>query len=376
MLNNAAGARWRWRRRVVTVFGLGVATVVALAIPALAHPVFSNDAPGFPNPQGSTANPYPLGSRPTMNMFLPFEQDGVVFNGADNTTVDVKVTVPAGWTNPACGAVHASPSSAGYRQVSALVAGWTCTVEPADSHQVLHWHGPQVSAPHTWEDSAQFFTFQVTVPSPATLTSYGLPGRPEGFYVEQLYASHTAATCATTDNDCSLWRTPNSTRPGVVANGVVRTVAGSTAPAPGQTPEPESTENHQGPNHPNPNPPGATPTVANPPGAKPASPTPLPVKQGGGGPAPAPAGGPSPAGTPTAGGPPGATPQDSPTPSPADSSPGVDPQPASAGEQRLSQQRDDAAGRGVGWLTVVGAVLAIALMAGAVIMVVKRRRAS
>ncbi len=103
-MDNGIGARRRWRRRAGAVICLGVATIAAVAAPALAHPVFSNDPPGFPNPQGSAANPYPTGSRPTVNMFLPFEQEGVVFNGAENTTVDVKVTIPAGWTSPACGA--------------------------------------------------------------------------------------------------------------------------------------------------------------------------------------------------------------------------------------------------------------------------------
>ncbi len=54
------------------------------------------------------------------------------------------------------------------------------------------------------------------MPSPATTTSYGATGSPaEGFYVEQEYA----------DGFISLWRTPNSTRPGEAANGIIRTVA-------------------------------------------------------------------------------------------------------------------------------------------------------
>ncbi len=253
------------RRRATTVLGLAAAMVVAVAAPTLGHPVFSNDAPGFPNPQGSTTTPYPAGSRPTVNMYLPFEQEGVMFNGAENTTVDVKVTVPTGWTDPACGAASTSVDN---RQVGTMVPGWNCVLETADGHDVLHWTGPQIDPPpQTFADSAQFFTFQVTVPSPATTISYGATGSPaEGFYVEQRYA----------DGATSLWRTPNSTRPGEVANGIVRTVAaGASTPTPTPTPAPPTPT-------PTPAPPTPTPTPA-PPTPTPTPPTPTPT------PAPAPA---------------------------------------------------------------------------------------
>ncbi|MGH3821352.1 MAG: hypothetical protein ACRDRA_00675, partial [Pseudonocardiaceae bacterium] len=222
-MNNDTRTKRRWRRRAITVIGLGIAPVVAVAATALAHPVFSNDAPGFPNPQGSTTTPYPAGSRPTLNMYTPFEQEGVIFNGAENTTVDVKVTVPTGWTSPACGAAS---TSVGNRQVGTVVPGWNCVLETAAGRDVLHWTGPQVLPTQTFADSAQFFTFQVTVPSPAAQTSYGVVGGPEGFYVEQVYA----------DGFTSLWRTPNSTRPGEIANGIVRTVAAAPPPTPTPTP--------------------------------------------------------------------------------------------------------------------------------------------
>jgi hypothetical protein len=266
MMNNATGVHRRWRRRAVTVIGLGVTAALAVAVPALAHPVFSNDGPGFPNPQGSTTTPYPAGSRPTLNMFLPFEQEGVVFNGAVNTTVDVKVTVPDGWTGPACG-VASTLAPAGYRQLGRVVSGWTCTIETVSGHQVLHWHGPQVSSTQTEADSAQFFTFPVTVPSPAVQTSYGVTEGSEGFYVEQAYANGTT----------SRWRTPNSTRPGEVANGIVRTVLKSTAPPPKPTGPPSPPEQEHG----GPPPPAATPT-----GAKPAG-SPSPHQSG---PTPSPSG--------------------------------------------------------------------------------------
>ncbi len=354
-MNNDTGPQRRWLRRAVTAIGLGVATVVAFAAPALAHPVFSNDPPGFPNANGGTgaANqtpPYAAGSRPTLNMFLPFEQDGVIFNGAENTTVDVQVTIPAGWTNPACGAASTSPS-VGYRQVGTVVAHWACIIETVSGHQVLHWAGPQISPSQTNADSAQFFTFPVTVPSPATQTSYGATGGPEGFYVKQVYAN--GAT--------SLWRTPNSTQPGEVANGIVRTVSSSSALPPKPTgPLPPPQQEHG----------GAPLPAATPHGPKP-NPA-LPVQQGGGGPAPPPAGQLSPTGPTTVADPPSAAAGNSPAPTSTEPSPG-DPAASSAVEQ-LTQQRAAAAGHGVGWQVVVGAVLAAVLVAAGVIAVVKRRR--
>ena len=208
--------RWWWHR-ALTVIGLALTTTVALAIPALAHPTFSNNGPGFPNPQGSVDNPYPAGSRPTLNMFVEFEQDGVIFHGAVNTTVDVAVTLPTGWTSPACGAAS---TTTGNQQVGTTVPGWSCVLETtADGHQVLHWSGPQVSPTQTDADSVQYVTFQATMPSPATLTSYGAIGGPEGIHVKQVYADGTTA----------LFTPPNDPQPGAeVAEGLVRTVAAGT----------------------------------------------------------------------------------------------------------------------------------------------------
>ena len=223
-MNNDIGVNRRRRWRAITVIGLAVATVVAVAAPALAHPSFPNVGPGFANPSGGTGvgtqtPPYAPGSRPTLNLRMPFERDGVIFQGAVNTTVDVTVTVPAGWTDPACGAAS---TSVGSSQVGTVVPGWSCVLETADGHDVLHWSGPQVSPGQTAVDSAQFFTFQVTVPSPATQTSYGAFGGPEGFFAVQKYA----------DGDTSIWKCPNDPRPATdVATGLVRTVAG-TSPSP------------------------------------------------------------------------------------------------------------------------------------------------
>jgi hypothetical protein len=177
---------------------------VAAATPAFAHASF----PGATNPAGTATNPYPAASQQTIKMNVPFEQDGVEFAGAENTTTDVKVTAPTGWTKAACGDVRKT----GYGEI---VSGWLCTVSTEGGRQVLHWTGAQVAAGRTSDDSAQYFTFLVTTPSPSAKTVYGASGASaDGFRVVQKYADGATAT----------WRTPNDVD-GEVANGLVRAVA-------------------------------------------------------------------------------------------------------------------------------------------------------
>ncbi|MGH3752225.1 MAG: hypothetical protein ACRDRP_05925 [Pseudonocardiaceae bacterium] len=232
-MNNDTGASRR-RCRTTTVIGLGIAMIGALAVPALAHPSFPASGPVFANPTGGTGvgtqtPPYASGSTNTLNLRVPFERDGVIFNGAVNTTVDIKATVPNGWTNPVCGTAKTSTGSS---PVGTDVTGWNCEIQTAtDGHKVVHWFGPQVGPAQTAADSAQFFTFQVTVPSPVNQTSYGANGSgAEGFFVVQQYAD---------PSDTSIWKCPNDPRPATdVATGLVRTVAGTATPAPTPTPLP------------------------------------------------------------------------------------------------------------------------------------------
>ncbi len=348
--------RWTYWRRVVIVIGLAVATVVALTAPAFAHPVFSNDGPGFPNPMGGNGGPgqtppYPAGSRPTLNMHLPFEQDGVVFNGAENTTVDVRVTIPTAWANPACGAVR-TLSTDGYRQMGTVVPGWACAVETVSGHQVLHWSGPQISSKQSHDDSAQFFTFQATMPAPAATTSYGAKDGPEGVHVKQVYAS--GAT--------SLWAPPNDPAGGEIANGVVRTVARAPAPAPTAAPTPAPTRvPTQG---------GTTQEGAIQGAGR--STRPPQAQQGGGDPATPPAAGLPLAGPTTPVSPPSADAQSSPGAAPTESPPATDLPPQSV--EQLTQQRDNATQQGSGWGVWAAVVLGVLLVAGAVIAGIKRRR--
>jgi hypothetical protein len=304
-MSNPTGVHRRWRRRALTVIGLAVTTTLAVAIPALAHPTFSNNGPGFPNPTGGTGGPgqtppYPAGSTPTLNMFLPFEQDGVIFNGAVNTTVDVTVTLPVDFTNPTCAAAS---TSTGNQQIGTPAPNWTCTLETASGHQVLHWHGPQVSLTQTEADSAQYFTFQATMPSPATPTSYGAVGGPEGIHVTQIYA----------DNTTEHWTPPNDPSTGQVANGLVRTVAGTSTPTPSPTPTTTPTPT------PSPTPaPTATPTAS--PTATPTpttTPTPTPTAT----PNPTPTPAPTPTTTPTPTPTPSPTPTSTPSPTPSPTPP-------------------------------------------------------
>lgn len=220
-----------WRQRTVVAIGVVAATVVAAAVPALAHASFPSSAAfGFaPNTAGGTgavgaAPPYAAGSTPTVYLRAPFEQTEP-FNGSDDTTVDLKVVVPAGWTSPTCGAARKQINSAATNntnQPGDVVAGWTCEVVTENGRQVLHWHGPQVAAPATFVDSAQFFVFSVTAPSPLVQTTYNGTGGTEGFIADQQYAS----------GETVHW-IPNAAFPGnpppgsasSVAGGLARTVA-------------------------------------------------------------------------------------------------------------------------------------------------------
>ncbi|MGH3848427.1 MAG: calcium-binding protein [Pseudonocardiaceae bacterium] len=202
-----------------------MALVVAAAGPAFGHASFPASATfDFkPNSDGGTGAsgstpPYPANASRTLVARVPFEQTDP-FNGAADTTVDVKVTIPAGWTNAACGAAKKNKNDASTtntNQPGSAVAGWNCAVESA----VLHWSGPQVVAPATEADSAEWFEFTVTTPSPAVQTTYDGTNGTEGFIIVQRYASSTE----------ERW-IPNAavSGGGIVASGLVRTVAAGTA---------------------------------------------------------------------------------------------------------------------------------------------------
>ena len=223
----------RWRRRLALTSTVALGGVLCGALPSWGHASFpSSAALGFlPNTAGGTgapgaAPPYAPGEYVTISTRVPFEQT-VPFNGADDTTVDLKIIVPAGWTNPSCGPARTQvndASTANTNQPGREVLGWTCEITDDLVHKTIHWSGPQVKAPKTAADSAQFFTFSVTAPAPATQTTYNGKNGTEGFIADQLYAS----------GHLVHW-IPDAAYPGtepvgaetVVASGLARTVGGA-----------------------------------------------------------------------------------------------------------------------------------------------------
>lgn len=209
--------------------GLVVGLVMAAAGPAFAHSSFPS-ASTFsfkPNTEGGTGvtgstPPYP--PNVTRTLYVRVEQEQAEpFNGAADTTVDFKMTVPAGWTSAACGSAKTNKNDAttsNTNQPGTVVAGWACTLETAGANSVVRWKGPQVVPPATEVDSAQWFEFSVTTPSPAVQTTYNGTGGTEGFIGDQVYASGAAVR----------W-IPNGavSGGGIVATGLVRTVAAGTA---------------------------------------------------------------------------------------------------------------------------------------------------
>lgn len=225
-MSNDTGDRWRRRRRAITVIGIGVATVAALATPAFAHPSFPNAGPGFANPTGGVGAgtqgpPYAPGSRPTLNLRESAHVDpNTLVNGAPNNVVDVKLLLPTTWTNPACGAASTDVSNA----PGTPVAGWTCVIDNTPAGQVVHWTGSQLAAGAPVTSRARFFSFQATMPSPATQTSFGAFGGPPGVYLVETYAG----------GEIVDFKCPNDPRTlrsnGDTATGLVRTVAGTSSP--------------------------------------------------------------------------------------------------------------------------------------------------
>ena len=222
----------RRARRGTAAVGLLLAGLVAEALPAGAHASIPT-APAFgfaPNPAGGTGalgttSPYVPGAFTSITLRAPFEQT-VPFNGSDDTTVDVRVTVPAGWTDPQCGPAKAQikdATTSNTNQPGADVSGWSCEVLDVSGHKALHWSGPQVVAPANKADSAQFFVLSITTPTPTVQTTYDGTNGTEGFITDQEYAS----------GEIVHW-IPNAAYPGtvpagaesVVATGLVRTVAG------------------------------------------------------------------------------------------------------------------------------------------------------
>jgi hypothetical protein len=182
---------------------LAVLALTVSALPAFGHASFPASA-GFgfqPNTMGGTGAagttaPYSADSNETIFARVPYEQGDTMHNGAFDTTVDVKVIVPDGWTDPSCGDAMVTVNDATTNftnQPGAVVPGWQCETYTSMGQPVIHFWGPQVTAEQVAADSAQFFSFEITTPTPTVQTPYnGLDGT-EGFIVDQVYAS--GVTC-------------------------------------------------------------------------------------------------------------------------------------------------------------------------------------
>ncbi|MEA2500377.1 MAG: hypothetical protein QOD01_488 [Actinomycetota bacterium] len=123
--------------------GLALLLVALWAAPAISHAIF----PLQQNPSGTRTNPYPAGTVQNLMMNVPEER------GENPTsTVDVKVELPPGWTNPACqSALKVSGIDPG-----PPADGWSCAVEPG-SPTLLHWSRASSSTV-----SAAYFPFTAT----------------------------------------------------------------------------------------------------------------------------------------------------------------------------------------------------------------------
>ena len=222
----------RMLRRAGLIAAMAAAGVIATALPASAHAGFSSYA-GFsyqPNPLGSSTSPYEPGTRYTLVVRAAVETTQP-YNGSDDTDVRIDINVPTGWTDPACGSamLQVNNSGTGFtNQPGAAVVGWACQVLTVGSNKVIRFSGPQVSSPATKADSAQFFSFQVTTPSPSTKTTYSGAGSTQGFIVDQTYASGANSHWYPDANYPGT--APDGTTRNELATGLVRTVAATHVP--------------------------------------------------------------------------------------------------------------------------------------------------
>ena len=155
---------------------------------------------------------------------MPFEQTEQ-FGGSDDTTVDVNIIVPAGWTNAACGSQFVNINTVDTEQHEPAGRDRPrLVVRGADGGQprgrAFQWAAGRGTTDVA--DSAQWFSFSVTTPSPLAKTSYDGTNGTEGFIIDQTYASgeimHWIPSAGFTG-------TPPAGSTTSVATGLKRTVA-------------------------------------------------------------------------------------------------------------------------------------------------------
>lgn len=225
------------RRRAAAALGaaaLVAASTLATTAPASGHASAPAAAAfGFePNPAGGTGAlggtpPYAPGAFTTVSLRAAGEQTAK-FAGSDDTNVEVRAIVPAGWTDAQCGPAKLQVNNASTNntnQPGPDAPGWSCEVLTESGHEVVRWSGPQVVNPQTVADSPAFFVFSVRTPSPATQTTYDGTNGTEGFIVDQKYASGAVSHWIPSAGFTGT--APVGTTRTDVATGLVRTVAGA-----------------------------------------------------------------------------------------------------------------------------------------------------
>ena len=150
---------------------------------------------------------------------------GQSWDPALHSNVDMKITVPSGWTNPTCGSANLqvnNGSTNSTNQPGAAVAGWQCETYVSAGHTVIHFWGPPVASGGLASDAAQYFVFSVATPSPAVQTTYGLGGT-EGFTADQQYANGEISHWYPSADYVGTY--PAGAAPTTPAGGLLRTVA-------------------------------------------------------------------------------------------------------------------------------------------------------
>ncbi len=204
-------------RRPLGVLTLALALLLLTASSAVAFATF----PTAGNPTGSVENPYPRNSPQTLKLTVPY--DGGIL-GITGKPTQIRVRIPAGWTNPQCGATSIVTSA--LLQLE-LLSAWSCAVSTSNGATTLTWSGGGLTLTVP-TNSRQQVTFTVTTPDVATTTSFGAAdSTAPGFSAQTNYVRLLASASKS-------WKAPNAPGgdAGEVSTDLVRTVAGPPPPEP------------------------------------------------------------------------------------------------------------------------------------------------
>lgn len=246
---SAPTPRVRARRLPIVAVAIAAALLSITAVPAGAHAGFkAYSSFGFaPNPNGGSnaasgdqaTPPYEAGTSVQMAMRAAVEVPaGQTWDPALHSNVDMKVTVPDGWTDATCGSANLQVndgSTNSTNQPGPAAAGWQCETYSSMGRTVIHFWGPPVAAGGDQSDAAQYFVFSVTTPTPSVQTTYG-EGGTEGFTADQQYADGRVSHWYPSADWVGTY--PPGAEPTTPAAGLRRTVAAFVPAPPGPAPEP------------------------------------------------------------------------------------------------------------------------------------------